>query len=133
MKAVLAAAGAIWLAATPPEPGETMVLTPGLTERVDSWMEFPDIPDGRGIDYFYGTWRNEHAGGPLTVTDGVLAHYQSSVGPEIPYRILFTGRNYALVVYQATLIGGKLTGYCFHGKRTATWDNRYSASVINLL
>lgn len=79
-----------------------------LPERAEELWLFDDIPGDQGMAYFYDVWDNYHAGGRMTVTDKIIAHYQSDSGREMPYKVLFTGRNYVLFAYQITFFNGEV-------------------------
>lgn len=66
---------------------------------------FGDIPGDQGMAYFYDVWDNYRGGGPMTVTDDLIAHYESD--DVMPYRVLFTGKNYVLFAYRRTYEDGE--------------------------
>ena len=76
------------------------LLAPTTTWADPVKMDWPSIPDGQGMEYFYGKWIGNHQqGGTYTFTaDGVMYVYaQDDIGPITPYIVLIERKKYILL------------------------------------
>lgn len=93
--AAISGVGPTWAASLPEH---------SFREWLGDHETFP-IPGGMGIEYFYGEWRKDLGGGPVTITPTQF-HYlrYPEANPPRDYRLLFEGRDYVLFVFRTNYI-----------------------------
>ena len=110
------------------------MLSPTTTWADPIKMDWPSIPDGYGMDYFYGQWiGNQQQAGTFTFTaDGVMSVYaQDDIGPITPYIVLIEKKKYILIVTKTvSAIGFSYMFRYIHpnkqGSLTIAYCSRYS-------